>query len=100
MCCARAQELESAAIRRLTPEAVAIVQRMAAASRPACGADAQALEVLTAHVYALVAAAVATAPEDPDRWQARLEAAIVAARDIGRDVRETLRAVAIRERTP
>ena len=88
--------LESAALRRLTPAAVEIVQRLAAASQPARGTDAQALDVLTAYAYALVAAAIATAPDEPDRWQARLAAALLAAREIGDDVRETLRVMDVR----
>ena len=83
-------------VRRITPAVVEHVLRMVAADVPASGS----LGELTACVYRLVIAAVRTAPDDPDRWQARLEAAIVAARDIGRDVRESLRAAATRERTP
>ena len=82
---------ESAALRHLTPAAVEIVQRLAAASRPAVGVDAQALDVLTAYVYALVAAAIQTAPDDPGRWSARLDAALLAAREVGWEVREALR---------
>jgi hypothetical protein len=76
----------SSDVRRLTPQAARFARVMGALSPE--GADP--MEVLTAHVYGLVAAAIATAPTDPDVWMARLDAARLAVRDVAQDVRAVL----------